>query len=104
MQIDRKFFERIVQMLEVEHRLIYKFQDDLDVTEGWIAHVNATIRQCKEINEIEKYQEEVQSLCTYWQQLETGEGGGEDMYQVALRETIDLVALEDEIGHDEIEL
>jgi hypothetical protein len=104
MQIDRKFFERIIQMLETEHMILYKYQDTLEVTEAWIAHVNSTIKQCKEINEMEKYQEEVQSLCTYWQKVENGELGGEDMYNVALRETIDLVAIEDEIGHEEIEL
>jgi hypothetical protein len=91
-------------MLETEHMILYKFQDQLEITEAWISHVNASIKQCKEINEIEKYQEEVKSLCTYWQQIENGDLGGEDMYQMALRETVDLVALEDEIGHEEIEL
>lgn len=104
MQIDRKFFERIVQMLETEHMILYKFQDQLEVTEAWIAHVNATLKQCKEINEIEKYQEEVQSLVTYWHQIENQELGGNDIYDVALRETVDLVAIEEELGLEEIEL
>jgi len=102
MQIDRKFFERIIQMLETEHMILYSNQEELEITEAWLAHVNATIRQCKEINEIEKYQEEVQALCTYWQQEDNSDIGGEDMYNHALRATVDLVALEDEIGTSEI--
>jgi len=83
--------------------IVFKHQDELEVTEAWIAHVNNTLKQCKEINEIEKYQEEIQSLCTYWQKVDDGVLG-DDTYDVALRETRDLVALEEEVGLEEMEL
>jgi len=102
MQIDRKFFEKIVQMLETNHMLVYSNQHELGVTEAWVSHVNATLRQCKEINEVEKYQEEAQALCTYWQQMDNSEIGGDQAYHMALEKTIDLVSLEDEIGHDDM--
>jgi len=97
MQIDRKFFERVVQMLETDHMIIYKHQDELEVTEAWVAHVNNTIKQCKEVNEIEKYQEEVQALCTYWNDNLPGDLGGEDMYEIALQKTISIDELDMDI-------
>jgi len=83
MYIDRKFFERIVQMLEAEHNVIVKLQHEMGISEPWIAHVDATLAQCKEINLEEEVRDRNKSIAE-WQQSIPEYLGGEEIYRMAL--------------------
>jgi len=90
MEIDTRFFERLVKTFETNHHIVRNNTDSLNITEAWIAFGDQQINQCKSIVYAAKTSEEHDAVFNQMSEILESEFN-EDMFNLSLEKTMEKI-------------